>query len=63
MDWIIDVWVADPDDWKGTGQGATRVRLCVSHVDFPSWGSALDVAACMAVALRGGMPVHHMRVR
>lgn len=63
MDWIIDVWVADHDAWKGTGQGSERVRLSISHDEFPSWGAALDVAACMAVALRGGMPVAHRRVK
>lgn len=63
MDWIIDVWVADHDAWKGTGQGSVRVRMVVSFSEFPTWASALDVASCMAVALRGGMPVGHMRIR
>jgi hypothetical protein len=63
MDWIVDVWTADHDTWKGAGVGAVRTRMVISHTAYPTYASALDVAACMAVALRGGMPIHTMRVR
>lgn len=63
MDWIVDVWTADHDTWKGTGMGATRSRYALSYATYPTYGQALDMACCMAVALYGGMPVHTMRVR
>jgi hypothetical protein len=60
--WAFDVFTARHDDLKGgrLGRGLTRVvrsRVMLSAVDYPSPVVASEVAACLAVAVHGGMPL------
>ena len=56
--WSFDVTTALHDDMKGGGRFRTvRSRVTVSRQEFPSWPTASEVAACMAVAHHGGMPI------
>lgn len=54
----FDVFTADHDDIKGGGDYPTvRSRVIVSRDAYPTYGLASDVAACIAVAIHGGMPI------
>ncbi len=56
-DWSFDIITAHHDDMKGGGPyRRRRSRVTVSRREFPSWCMAAEVAACMAVAIHGGMP-------
>lgn len=55
----FDVITARHDDMKGGGDfPATRSRVIVSAIEYPAYAKAADVAACIAVAIHGGMPIH-----
>lgn len=57
--YAFDVFTADHDDVK-TGAHrrlARRSRVLVSATAYPTYGAAADVAACLAVARHGGMPL------
>jgi hypothetical protein len=57
--WEFDVLTALHDDIKG-GLRADRVvrsRVLISAVDYPRWQAASELAACLAVAIPGGMPI------
>lgn len=52
----FDVTTALHDDMKGGGPYKTvRSRIVLSRSEFPSYGLAADMAACLAVAIHGGM--------
>lgn len=53
----FDVTTAHHDDMKGGGPYRTvRSRVIVSREAYPTYGLAAEVAACLAVAVHGGMP-------
>lgn len=53
----FDITTADHDDMKGGGPYKTiRSRVVVSRKEFPTYGIAAETAACLAVAIHGGMP-------
>jgi hypothetical protein len=57
--WEFDVITALHDDIKG-GLRAERVvhsRVLISAVDYPRWQAASEVAAALATAVHGGMPL------
>lgn len=55
----FDVITADHDDIKGGGDYPTiRSRVIVSRDAYPTYGLAADTAACIAVAIHGGMPIN-----
>lgn len=58
IDWSFDVTTALHDDMKGGGKYKTvRSRVTVSRQEFPKWSTAAEVAACMAMAVHGGMAI------
>ena len=57
QDWSFEVTTALHDDLKRGGDyPTTHSRVLVSRQAFPKWTTAAEVAACMAVAIHGGMP-------
>lgn len=53
----FDVTTAHHDDMKGGGDYKTICsRVIVSRKEFPTYGIAAETAACLAVAIHGGMP-------
>lgn len=55
----FDVITALHDDLKGGGDFPTlRSRIVLSREAYPTYGLASDVAACLAVAIHGGMPIN-----
>lgn len=55
--WSFDVATALHDDMKGGGvYRETWSRITISRAEYPSWVTAYGVAACLAVAVHGGMP-------
>lgn len=57
--WSYDVTTALHDDLKhGIAVCPTRsVRIVISRKQIPSSAYAADLAACMAVATNGGIPI------
>lgn len=56
--WSFDVTTALHDDIKETGYTkAIRSRVVIDREQVPDWRHAYADAACMAVAIHGGMPV------
>lgn len=59
--WSFDVFTALHDDLKGglhrSDPRAVRSRVIISAVDYPNPVVASEVAACLAVAIHGGMPI------
>lgn len=54
--WSFDILTAMHDDMKGGGVFVKkRTRVTVSRLEFPKWTTAAEVAACMAMAVHGGM--------
>lgn len=61
MNYTFDVFTAKHDDIKGGGAYAeVWSRVVVSAVEFPTYGKAAEAAACLAVAVHGGMPTKIM---
>lgn len=58
--WEFDVFTADHDSIKGGGYTEVWSRVCVSATEYPTYAGAYDVAACLAVAVHGGMPTRVM---
>jgi hypothetical protein len=60
-DWVFDVITALHDDLKdGFRRGAprsVRSRVIISAAHYPNPVVASEVAACLAVAIHGGMPI------
>lgn len=55
--WSFDVQTADHDDIKETGFTKARwSRVTIDREQVPDWRHAYADAACMAVAIHGGMP-------
>ncbi len=53
----FDVFTAHHDEIKGGGAyREVWSRVTVSAVEFPTYGKAAEAAACLAVAVHGGMP-------
>lgn len=56
--YVFDVTTADHDDVKGGGDyPTTRSRVVVSRKEYPTYGLASDVAACIAAATHRAMPI------
>lgn len=56
--WSFDVTTALHDDIKGGGDYKTvRSRIVLSRTAYPTYGLASDTAACLAVAIHGGIPI------
>lgn len=58
--WEFDVFTVLHDDLKDYGlihAPTVHSRIVLSPVDFPEHHLAQDTAACLAVAVHGGMPV------
>lgn len=56
MDWAFDVETSDHDAVKDGVLSQRRSRVVISSTEYPDWRVAYDVAACLAVAVHGGMP-------
>lgn len=55
--WSFDVQTCDHDDIKATGLATARwSRVTIDRRQEPDWRKAYADAACMAVAIHGGMP-------
>lgn len=54
--WEFDVFTADHDTVKHGVIYQRRSRVLISSAEYPSWVDAYEVAACLAVAVHGGMP-------
>lgn len=52
----FDVFTSPHDDVKEGRLERVRSRVLISRDDYPSYAAAYDVAACLAVAVHGGMP-------
>jgi hypothetical protein len=55
-DWTFDVTTSPHDDVKQGRLARRHSRVTVSRSEFPDWRVAMSVAACLAVAVHGGMP-------
>lgn len=54
--WTFDVATSPHDDVKAGRLVAKLSRVTVSRAEFPDWRRASETAACIAVAVHGGMP-------
>jgi alpha-D-ribose 1-methylphosphonate 5-triphosphate diphosphatase PhnM len=52
----FDVFTASHDQVKAGITKAVRSRIVLSASEFPTYSLAADTAACLAVAIHGGMP-------
>lgn len=52
----FDVFTSPHEDVKKGVIRKTRSRVLISRKDFPSYPTAVEVAANLAVAIHGGMP-------
>ena len=55
-DYSFDVMTSPHDDVKLGVLARTRSRVTISRDAFPTYAKAYDAAACLAVAVHGGMP-------
>lgn len=57
--WSFDVFTALHDELKFGLDACPKmwVRVTISREEFPVWEHAYEVAANMAVATNGGMPI------
>lgn len=60
-DWQFEVHTSPHDDVKEGVLCTVRSWVVVSAADYPTYASAYDVAACLAVAVHGGMPTRVVR--
>ena len=57
-DYCFDITTALHDDIKfGGDYPRTRSRIVLSRWAYPTYGKAAEVAACLAVAVHGGMAI------
>lgn len=54
--WEFDVFTSPHDDVKEGRLCRVWSRVLVSREEFPTYGIAAETAACLAVAVHGGMP-------
>jgi len=55
--WSFDIQTCDHDDIKVSGYTKARwSRVTINRLEEPVWERAMADAACMAVAIHGGMP-------
>lgn len=54
--WTFDVATSPHDDVKAGVLVRRWSRVHISRTAYPDWRVAAQVAACMAVAIHGGMP-------
>ena len=52
----FDVFTSDHDAVKVGHLVQVHSRVVVSASEFPTYGAAAEAAACLAVAVHGGMP-------
>ena len=57
-DWEFDVSTSEHDDVKAGRLERVWSRVVVSREEFPTFGMAAETAACLAVAVHGGMPTN-----
>lgn len=60
--WTFDVSTSPHDDVKEGILVRRWSRVTVSRDDFPTWTRGAEVAACLAVAVHGGMPTEILAV-
>lgn len=63
LDFIFDVDTSPHDNVKQGILTSVRSRVIVSDIAFPTPAQAADVAACLAVAVHGGMPTKIERIQ
>ena len=56
MIYTFDVFTSPHDDVKQGITRRVRSRVVISREEFPTYATAADTAACLAVAVHGGMP-------
>lgn len=54
--WIFDVFIASHDDLKAGVLARRWSTVVISRKEFPDSVAASEAAACLAVAVNGGMP-------
>lgn len=54
--WEFDVFTSDHDAVKEGNLEQIWSRVLISEEEYPNWVVAYEVAACLAVAVHGGMP-------
>ena len=52
----FDVFTSPHDDVKVGRIYKRRSRVLISREEYPTYAAAYDAAACLAVAVHGGMP-------
>ena len=63
LDFIFDVDLSTHDHLKHGILTVVRTRVVVSDLEFPTPALAGDTAACLAVAVHGGMPTRIRRIQ
>ena len=63
LDFIFNVDLSSHDHLKAGILTVVQTRVILSDLEFPTPALAADTAACLAVAVHGGMPTKIVRIQ